>query len=120
MNRGIRTSLLATMLVAAGISLQARTSECLNVPDSVTLLAYAQNNGESGLRLAWSRDSARWFSVAEGYEYLKSDFGPWGRGKKMFAPQLMQKQGSGKWHCIWRATASGQVMAHASSDDLLT
>ena len=66
MNRGIRTSLLATILVAAGTSLQARTSECLNVPDSVTLLAYAQNNGESGLRLAWSRDSARWFSVAEG------------------------------------------------------
>lgn len=120
MNRGIRTSLLATMLVAAGTSLQARTSECLNVPDSVTLLAYAQNNGESGLRLAWSRDSARWFSVADGYEYLKSDFGPWGRGKKMFAPRLMQEQGSGKWHCIWRATASGQVMAHASSDDLLT
>jgi alpha-L-arabinofuranosidase len=120
MNRGIRTSLLATMLVAAGTSLQARTSECLNVPDSVTLLAYAQDNGESGLRLAWSRDSARWFSVAEGYEYLKSDFGPWGRGKKMFAPRLMQEQGSGKWHCIWRATASGQVMAHASSDDLLT
>lgn len=120
MNRGIRTSLLATMLVAAGTSLQARTSECLNVPDSVTLLAYAQDNGESGLRLAWSRDSARWFSVAEGYEYLKSDFGPWGRGKKMFAPRLMQEQSSGKWHCIWRATASGQVMAHASSDDLLT
>lgn len=45
MNRGIRTSLLATILVAAGTSLQARTSECLNVPDSVTLLAYAQDNG---------------------------------------------------------------------------
>lgn len=38
----------------------------------------------------------------------------------MFTPRLMQEQGSGKWHCIWRATASGQVMAHASSDDLLT
>ena len=54
MNRGIRTSLLATILVAAGTTLQARTSECLNVPDSVTLLAYAQDNGESGLRLAWT------------------------------------------------------------------
>lgn len=120
MKRRIRTSLLATLLVAAGTTLQARTNECLNVPDSVTLLAYAQDNGESGLRLAWSQDSVRWFNVADGYEYLKSDFGPWGRGKKMFAPRLMQEQGSGKWHCIWQATASGQVMAHASSDDLLT
>ena len=38
----------------------------------------------------------------------------------MFRPQLIQGVADGKWHCLWQATQSGKVVAHAASADLLS
>lgn len=111
---------LACVTVWMALPLQAGVCKVANAPDSVYLFSYAQAGGQSGLLFAWSRDGKRWLTVADGYSYLKSDFGPWGSGKKMYSPMLVQSKEDDSWHCIWSATENGQVMAHAASDDLLT
>ena len=70
----------------------------MNEPDSVYLFSYSCADGHSGLRFAWSPDGEKWLPVAEGYDYVKCDFGPWGSEKKMFRPQLLQTRDDGKWH----------------------
>lgn len=107
------------LLLACATSLQAKVNKVTNEPDSVYLFSYADAEGRSGLRFAWSTDSKQWFAVGDGYDYVKCDFGPWGRQKKMFRPQLVQSRADGRWHCIWAATQSGEVLAHAASADLL-
>ena len=110
----------ALALGLATLPVQADVRDVANAPDSVYLFSYAQANGQSGLKFAWSGNGEKWHIVADNYEYLKSDFGPWGNGKKMYAPMLVQSKEDDSWHCLWLTTQSGQVMAHASSDDLLT
>ena len=110
----------ALALGLATLPVQADVRDVANAPDSVYLFSYAQANGQSGLKFAWSGDGEKWHIVADNYEYLKSDFGPWGNGKKMYAPMLVQSKEDDSWHGLWLTTQSGQVMAHASSDDLLT
>lgn len=107
-----------SMLLGFG-TLQAHVPETTEAPDSVYLFAYAKPDGSSGLRLAWSTEGQQWLSIGEGYSYVKSDFGPWGSHKKMYRPKLWQNRLTRRWHCLWEASPAGEVMAHASSDDLL-
>ena len=120
MNKMKQLSLSMVALGLTSMPVQADVRDVMNVPDSVYLFSYAQADGRSGLKFAWSGDKERWHIVADSYEYLKSDFGPWGSGKKMYAPMLVQSRTDNSWHCLWLTTKSGQVMAHAASDDLLT
>lgn len=106
-------------LLSATSGIYAKTKRVTNEPDSVFLFSYADAGGRSGLRFAWSGEGKQWFTIADGYDYVKCDFGPWGRQKKMFRPQLMQSCSDKKWHCLWTATESGEVLAHAASIDLL-
>ena len=80
--------------------------------------SYSNRDGRSGLKFAWSPDGEKWFSVADGFAYVNSDFGPWGRAKTMFKPHLMQTRADGKWHCIWEATNTGKALAYVTSPDL--
>lgn len=107
------------LLLVTVLPVQAGTDRVANEPDSVYLFSYAHADGQSGLRFAWSPDGRQWLSVADGYDYVKCDFGPWGSEKKMFSPRLTQDASDGSWHCIWTATRSGEVLAHATSPDLL-
>ena len=118
MNKLLKFFSLFLLLVCTTF-LQAKTGKVTNEPDSVYLFSYADAEGRSGLRFAWSPEGTQWFSVADGYDYVKCDFGPWGRQKKMFRPRLMQNRADGRWHCLWTATQSGEVLAHAASADLL-
>ena len=115
----LKLGITVGLLLAAVFPIQARINKVANEPDSVYLFSYARVDGQSGLRFAWSPDGRRWLSVADGYDYVKCDFGPWGSEKKMFFPHLMQNTSDGLWHCIWTATRSGKVLAHAASPDLL-
>lgn len=101
------------------VSSYAGVDKLMNEPDSVYLFSYSCVDGHSGLRFAWSPDGEKWLSVADGYDYVKCDFGPWGSEKKMFRPQLLQTRDDGKWHCIWTASTGGTVWAHATSSDLV-
>lgn len=106
------------MLLVFASSLRAENHHVTNEPDSVYLFSYSHADGQGGLKFAWSPDGEKWFSVADGFTYVNSDFGPWGRAKKMFNPHLMQSRTDGNWHCVWTATGTGKVLAHVSSPDL--
>lgn len=81
------------------------------------LFFYSPENGSGGLRLAVSEDGKSWRSVGNGYDFVKSDFGTWGSGKKMWNPQLFPT--STGWSCLFRATPDGSVIAWAESPDLI-
>lgn len=102
--------------------LQAHVTETTNVPDSVSLFSYATpgDEGRSGLKFAWSPDGNRWFTVGDGYAFVRSDYGAWGAEKRMVRPQLYQEPGGGAWHCVWQLNGSGKELAHAASPDLLS
>ncbi len=106
------------LLFLFATAVQAGTNHVANEPDSVWLFSYSHRDGVGGLKFAWSADANRWFSVADGFTYVNSDFGPWGRAKKMFKPHLMQSRADGRWHCVWSATVTDKALAYASSSDL--
>ncbi len=101
------------------VPLQAITNGVANEPDSVYLFSYSHADGSGGLKLAWSPNGNRWFSVAEGSSFVNSDFGPWGQMKRMLKPHLMQTRADDRWHCIWELTESGNSLAYVESPDLL-
>ncbi|MBE6287066.1 MAG: alpha-L-arabinofuranosidase [Mediterranea massiliensis] len=114
MNKTIGLLFTACLLLLWALPMQA------NEPDSVYLFSYAKANGTTGLRFAWSVDGENeWMSVSDGFDYVKSDYGPWGSGKKMFTPHLQQDAVDGEWHCIWYLSGTGKALAHAASKDLL-
>lgn len=85
----------------------------------VETLSYALPQGKSGLRLAWRPDSTcAW--IPFDYDFVKSDFGPWGSLKKMYRPKLVLNATDGMWTVTWEATPEGDVTALATSGDLTT
>ena len=117
MNRLIRF-LSVCLLLSFVFPVQAKVEGVTNEPNQVYLFSYSNRDGRSGLKFAWSPDGEKWFSVAAGFAYVNSDFGPWGRAKTMFKPHLMQTRADGKWHCIWEATNTGKALAYVTSPDL--
>lgn len=81
------------------------------------LFFYSPENGEGGLRIAVREDGGKWRSIGNGFDFVKSDFGPWGSHKKMWNPQLFPT--STGWACLFRATPDGSVIGWAESADLL-
>ena len=100
-------------------SLSSRTTAITNEPDSVYLFSYTtlQDQGRGGLKLAWSTDAAQWQSIGNGYSFVRCDYGPWGREKRMFQPQLYRGT-DGLWYCIWQLNPEGREYGRAVSTDL--
>ncbi|MDE7407289.1 MAG: carbohydrate binding domain-containing protein, partial [Muribaculaceae bacterium] len=87
---------------------------------NVNLFSYSVPDGTSGLRLAWRTDSASaWQPIGGDYNFVSSDFGPWGSHKKMFSPKLIKDASTGMWTATWIADPEGQVVAMAVSPDLM-
>ena len=98
------------MLAAAAVS----STVAMSV--DVQTLAYSTSDGASGLRLAWRPDTlSQWIPL--NYDFVKSDFGPWGSHKKMFRPKLVLDRNSGRWTATWEATPEGDVVAFTTTDN---
>lgn len=82
------------------------------------LFFYSPEDGKGGLRFAVREAGGEWEPIGNGFDFVKSDFGAWGSGKKMWNPQLFPTPKG--WACLFRATADGGVMALAESPDLIT
>lgn len=93
----------------------ARDTNRLDPPDSVYLFSY----GTNGLRFAWSQDKQNWKVIGNGHPYVRSDYGEWGREKKMITPYLF-KENNGKWQLVWGLNDRTLQFAHASSEDLVS
>lgn len=89
-----------------------------NEPDSLYLFAYSRADGTGGLRFAYSIDGSTWLSLSEGYSFLSSDFGSWGKGKKMFHPQVFRSRADGSWHCLFAVSRTDKALAYCKSEDL--
>lgn len=93
---------------------------CLSVlfAGATDIFFYSPEDGSGGLKFAVSVDDSSWRSIGGGYDFVKSDFGAWGSGKKMWDPQLFPT--SSGWSCLFKATPEGSVIALAESPDLLS
>ncbi len=93
-------------------------SDNANPTDSVEMLAYSMADGRSGLRLAWrANPDAEWQLIGPEYNFVSSDFGPWGSHKTMFNPSL-SRNADGSWTAEWIADTTGAVLATVVSPDL--
>lgn len=102
-------------LIAA---LGATTSSMMaNEPDSVYLFAY--NIGpQTGLSFAYSADGHTWRSIGRGASFVTSDFARWGTNKKMYSPQLTQRE-DGTWDLVFGLGEGIRQYGHTTSPDLI-
>ncbi len=100
-------------IIAAMIGM---TALCGNASD---IFFYSPEKGEGGLRIAVKESNGEWRPIGNGYDFVKSDFGPWGSHKKMWSPELFKNE-KGNWVLLFRATESGDVIGMAESPDFMT
>ena len=81
------------------------------------LFFYSPEDGNGGLRFAVSDDGKNWRSIGNGFDFVRSDFGSWGSGKKMWSPQLFPT--SSGWSCLFRVNPEGTAIGWAQSPDLI-
>ena len=88
-----------------------------NVPDSVYLFSYNADPSH-GLSFAYSADGHTWTSVAGGASFVGSDYGAWGREKKMHSP-VLRRQADGVWELLFCVNDRTPQYARATSTDLI-
>ena len=88
--------------------------------DSVYIKAYATNRdgGRNGMHLSWSRDNQQWFDIGPEHSVVKSDYGTWGREKRMLTPVLSRNR-QGLFECCWLVNETDSVVAYTNSHDLI-
>lgn len=69
-----------------------------------------------GLHLAYLTDNEKWIDVGQ---LCASDYGPWGSGKKMYSPSVVQAN-DGTWRALWSVGDLFPQFAVAYSEDLVT
>lgn len=123
MFRSIMKAAAGVYALAAAFSANAE-NVTVSQMDSVYLFSYSKPNGKSGLRMAWSEDGKNWESICDpagnsksGYDFVSSDFGPWGSHKTMFEPCLYKT--SGGWMATWYVSNKRETIASAVSKDLI-
>ncbi len=110
--------MFATIMVQCKSASSSGNDNPATLPDSVDMIAYSLAKGNSGLRLAWRADDrSEWKLIGPNYNFVSSDFGPWGSHKKMFNPSLT-RNADGTWTAEWIADTDGQVLSIVSSPDL--
>ncbi|MCD7901701.1 MAG: alpha-L-arabinofuranosidase [Bacteroides sp.] len=112
--------LFLLFLLQLGDCLHAHLHGICNEPDSAYIFAYAteKNRNHNGLHFAWSQDAETWYSIGPEHSFLKSDYGAWGRDKRMISP-IVFKGNDQLWHCVWTLNEEDGTLAHASSADLV-
>lgn len=118
-NRNILLTIAFISLFLPGI--HGLTNKVHNQPDSVYVFSYATSHdeGRSGLKLAWSPDKQKWFSVAKNFGFVNCDYGRWGSQKRMINPRLVLDKKENKWICIWDLNGSKSEYGFTSSIDLI-
>lgn len=87
-------------------------------PKGIKMLAWSDPKGTEGLKLAWSLNGENWVNINESDALLKSDFGSWSGGKKMFGAAL-RRLGDGSFECRFKANEEGSVTGRSTSRDLI-
>lgn len=80
----------------------------------VYLFSYFTDNGQDGLRLAYSLDGKKWEALNNGQPYLRPQLG---KDKLMRDPSIVQDE-EGIFHLVWTTGWWDQGIGYASSKDL--
>lgn len=83
----------------------------------VEVLAFSMPDGNGGMKLA-TRDAKtnEWRSIGNFHNFLSSDFGAWGSGKRMHNVRLAQ-DADGRYWILFNPDKKGEVAAYASTDN---
>ena len=87
------------------------------ISNAAVLFYYAPSDGKGGLRFATESHHGHWQEIGDNFNFLTSDFGAWGSGKKMYDP-LLFKDGT-LWKVVFRVNQQGSVYGIAESPDLI-
>ncbi|MCH5224254.1 MAG: carbohydrate binding domain-containing protein [Muribaculaceae bacterium] len=85
--------------------------------NAVDLFYYSPESGEGGLRFAIRNNKGHWEEIGHNFNFVSSDFGAWGSGKKMFNPVLIFDKG--EWKLIFAANKKASVYGMAETADLI-
>lgn len=85
--------------------------------NAVNLFYYSPSDGKGGLRFAVENEKGHWEEIGHDFNFVSSDFGAWGEGKKMFEPLLVEN-GNG-WKVIYAVNNPATVYGIAESPDLI-
>ena len=102
--------LLSSLLCAASLTASA------GVPDSVYIRPYFTDRGE-GLHLEWSTDGEYWEYVVRG-TVLSSDYGAWGREKKLFFPS-MAKGKNGEYALVFQVNTRNNQLGITTTSNFV-
>ncbi len=83
--------------------------------DQVYLFSYFVDNGQDGLRWAYSEDGLSWQPLGNGKSYLKPELG---KDKLMRDPCVIQGP-DGTFHMVWTTGWWDRTIGYASSPDLI-
>ena len=87
------------------------------IGNAANLFYYSPIDGKGGLRLASETSIGQWDEIGDKFNFVSSDFGSWGSGKKMFNPYLIQSEK--EWKLIFSVNKEGTVYGITTSPDLI-
>lgn len=100
--------------VASADNLVKRTLELID------FFTYGSYDGSFGLKFAWRNADGKWVETGNGFEVFRSDFGSWGRDKKLFHPVISTDSTYSKWIVTFNPDKEKTVVATTSSPDLIS
>ena len=106
--------LFTTLLLGGAALMQAATPDGGSQTDSVYVFTYATSPQE-GIHMAYSFDRRSWTPIGQNRSFVKSDFGAWGSGKKMYAPSVINDRGT--WYAVWAVSDRDPQFATTRSAD---
>jgi hypothetical protein len=107
----MRTLLLGMMMTT---TLLAGTTSAAT--EKGFLFSYFIDNGQDGLRLAYSRDGYKWEALKGGKSFLRPKVGE----SKLMRDPCIVRGPDGTFHMVWTTAWEGKTIGYASSKDLIT
>ena len=109
--------IFAVLALTGALPMQTVQAQSYSSTDSVYIFTYA-TKPEEGIHIAYSYDQRNWKTIGQGYSFVKSDYGAWGSGKKMYTPSVIYDNGT--WYAIWAVNNQVPQFATTQTKDFWT
>ncbi|EDY82003.1 glycosyl hydrolase, family 43 [Verrucomicrobiia bacterium DG1235] len=84
--------------------------------ESLYLFSYFEDNGQDGLRLAWSQDGLKWHKLNDGQSFLHPQVGE----SKLMRDPCLARGPDGVYHMVWTDSWHSKTIGYASTRDFVT
>ena len=89
----------------------------VSVANGANLFYYSPKDGKGGLRFAVENKDGIWHEIGDKFNFVSSDFGSWGSGKKMYDPVLVKTAGG--WNLYFTVIPGSPVVAVTETNDFI-